>query len=90
MGTDIEGTESKFRRERESGYTREERHGNNSLSSELLGNKGKQSFTQGQDSFIIHPHDLPVEGLLLLRQNFPLLIREIYGHLIEQGRHLEQ
>lgn len=63
--------------------TPEKRHGNNSLGSELPGDKGKQSFTQGQDSFIIHPHDFPVEGLLLLGQNFPLLIGKIYGHLIE-------
>lgn len=63
--------------------TPEKRHGNNSWAQSFQETKEKQSFTQGQDGFIIHPHDFPVEGLLLLRQNFPLLIGKIYGHLIE-------
>uniref|UniRef100_A0A5F9D7B8 Transcriptional adapter 1 n=1 Tax=Oryctolagus cuniculus TaxID=9986 RepID=A0A5F9D7B8_RABIT len=49
-----------------------------------------QSFTQRQHSLIVHPHDFPVQGLLWLGQNVPLLVRKVYGHLIKQGWDLEQ
>lgn len=66
------------------------RRGDHSLGSDLPGDKGARRFTQRQHRFVVHPHDLPVQGLLGLRQNFPLLVGKIDGHLIKQGRHLGQ
>ena len=63
---------------------------NHSLGSEPLGDRGPRSLTQGQHGLVVHPHDLPVQGLLRLGQHFPLLVREVDGHLIKEGWHLGQ
>lgn len=80
------GTEGKFRRQ--GGGFRQPGDTAAILWAQNPQETGTRSLTQGQHGLVVHPHDLPVQRLLRLRQHLPLLVGEVDGHLVEEGRHL--
>lgn len=49
-----------------------------------------ESFTQGNQQLVVHLHHVSVELLLLPVQQTPLLLSEVYGHILKRCRELSK